>query len=347
MGTRRAGNEEIADLLERIADLLEAQDANPFRVRAYRGAASSVRAHPGALDEVLRARGLPGLDAIPGVGPSIASVIAEVLQSGRSSLLERLEGQVTPEELFSTIPGIGPALAARIHSALDVDTLEELELAAHDGRLEALPGFGPRRARAVRDALAAVLSRSARRRARRLERALGEVAEAGGPAERPPVALLLEVDAEYRRRAAAGELRSIAPRRFNPEGRAWLPVLHVERGGWSFTALFSNTARAHELGKTRDWVVLYFERDGHESQCTVVTERRGPRAGRRVVRGLETAADPPPAPRASPWEALHEADVPGPGPDDPRGDHLAPQRQAQPRRRPDEHEAHPAPAGAR
>jgi hypothetical protein len=51
--------------------------------------------------------------------------------------------------------------------------------------------------------------------------------------------------------------------------------------------MFSNTARSHELGMTRDWVVLYFERDGHEDQCTIVTETRGPLRGRRVVRGRE------------------------------------------------------------
>ncbi|NNL66915.1 MAG: DNA-binding protein, partial [Myxococcales bacterium] len=108
-----------------------------------------------------------------------------------------------------------------------------------------------------------------------------------GARDRPPVALLLDMDSEYRRRAEAGELRRIAPRRFNPGGKAWLPVLHCERDGWSFNALFSNTARAHELGRTHDWVVIYWERDGHEDQCTVVTERSGPRAGRRVVRGRE------------------------------------------------------------
>ena len=63
--------------------------------------------------------------------------------------------------------------------------------------------------------------------------------------------------------------------------------MHVERDGWSFTALYSNTARAHDLGKTRDWVVVYFDGDGHESQVTVVTERSGPLKGRRVVRGRE------------------------------------------------------------
>ena len=103
----------------------------------------------------------------------------------------------------------------------------------------------------------------------------------------PPVELLLDVDARYRRLAAENRLRKIAPRRFNPEGRAWLPILHLDAEGWSFTAMFSNTARAHDLGKTHDWVVIYFERDGHEGQCTVVTEYQGPRSGCRAVRGRE------------------------------------------------------------
>jgi hypothetical protein len=104
----------------------------------------------------------------------------------------------------------------------------------------------------------------------------------------PGIGLLLEVDEEYRTKAAAGRLRTIAPKRFNPRGEAWLPVLHAERGGWHFTALFSNTARAHELGRTRDWVVVYYSGGDHvEAQCTVVTETRGALEGRRVVRGRE------------------------------------------------------------
>ena len=107
-------------------------------------------------------------------------------------------------------------------------------------------------------------------------------------AEGPAVELLLQVDREYRERAARDDLPTIAPRRFNPQRTAWLPVLHTVRGNWHFTALFSNTARAHELGRTRDWVVIYFYDDHHqEGQHTVVTETRGPLRGRRVVRGRE------------------------------------------------------------
>jgi hypothetical protein len=99
----------------------------------------------------------------------------------------------------------------------------------------------------------------------------------------PGVEILLDVDREYREKARAGSLPRIAPRRLNPEGKAWLPVLHKRVGPWHFTALFSNTIRAHEMHRVYDWVVIYFE----DGQYTVVTERRGTLTGKRVVRGRE------------------------------------------------------------
>jgi putative hydrolase len=73
----------------------------------------------------------------------------------------------------------------------------------------------------------------------------------------------------------------------NPTGEARLPVLHTQRGERHYTALYSNTARAHELSMTHDWVVVYRDdRNGH-GQWTVVTARYGPLRSRRVVRGLE------------------------------------------------------------
>ena len=86
----------------------------------------------------------------------------------------------------------------------------------------------------------------------------------------------------------AEKLPKIRPKRFNPEGDAWLPILHTQHKNWHFTVLFSNTARAHELGRTHDWVVIYFYDNHHqEGQHTVVTETRGTLTGRRVVRGRE------------------------------------------------------------
>jgi hypothetical protein len=271
-------NQAVAERLREMAELLAAQGANPFRVGAYRKAGDTVAQLREDLRDLFNRAGAQGLDAIPGVGKGIATAIAEILTTGRWGQLDRLRGTVDPLQLFQTIPGVGEDLARRIHDTLAVDTLEALEAAAHDGRLETVPGIGPRRAAAVRASLTAMLDR-VRRRPRLIPAQQNE----------PHVALLLEIDREYRERAAAGELPTIAPKRFNPEGRSWLPILHAERRGWHFTALFSNTARAHELGTTHDWVVIYFYEDEHhvEGQRTVVTETRGPLVGKRVVRGRE------------------------------------------------------------
>lgn len=278
MSRSPAENQEIAQRLREGADLLEAQGANPFRVGAYRKAADTISALGQDLRAVFETQGLPGLDAIPHVGPGIAAAIAEMLVSGTWSQLDRLRGTIDAVRLFQTIPGVGAQLAGRLHDALGVDTLEALESAAHEGRLAGVAGVGPRRAAAIRDSLTAMLDRSRRRRR-------GPAPPAG---IEPPVALLLDVDRRYRDQAQAGVLATIAPRRFNPEGKSWLPVLHATVDGWHVTALYSNTARAHELGRVFDWVVIYFHQDAHpELQRTVVTEARGALAGQRVVRGRE------------------------------------------------------------
>jgi DNA polymerase (family 10) len=266
-------NDEVAHLLDETASLLEAQGADTFRVRAYRRGAEQVRAKGRPVARILEEEGRAGLDAIPHIGRGLARSIEEIVRRGRLAMLDRLRGEVSPEDLFTSLPGVGEVLAQRIHEELGVETLEELEQAAHDGRLERVQGVGRRRANALWDVLAA---RLARKRPKRQ------------PREQPPVSLLLEVDRMYREAADKGELRRISPRRFNPTGEAWLPVMHVERNGWDFTALFSNTAQAHELGRTRDCVVLYWTRDGHEGQNTVVTQASGPKAGERVVRGRES-----------------------------------------------------------
>jgi DNA polymerase (family X) len=273
-----ATNQLIGDRLGEAADLLEQQGANPFRVRAYREAARTVGRLAEGLGEIYERAGVEGLEALPGVGPRIAAAIAELLRTGRWSQLERLRGSLDAEQLFQSIPGVGPTLARRLHEVLRVDTLEALELAAHDGRLAAVPGISGRRAAALRAGLAQMLGR-ARGRPRE-------------PMEEPPVAMLLDVDREYRDAAEAGRLPRIAPRRFNPTHEAWLPILHTERDRWHFTALFSNTFRAHALERTRDWVVVYFHADARpEGQRTIVTETSGALEGRRVVRGRESECE--------------------------------------------------------
>jgi hypothetical protein len=282
-------NKDIVDLLERIADLLEAQEANRYRFIAYRHAARVISELNNSVSEIVLSDDGRKLEDLPDIGKSIAGAIRQYVNTGHSGLLERLEGQISPEDLFTTIPGIGEKLAHRIHSELGIDTLEELELAVFDGRLQAVSGIGHRRVNAIRDSVSAILNRSSRRRSRRIRQLEQAATSAGaGPSsEQPSVTVILEVDEAYRQRASASKLKTIAPRRFNPEGKYWLPIMHTEKNDWHFTALFSNTARAHQLNKTRDWVVVFFEKAGFENQCTVVTEHSGPLKGRRVVRGRE------------------------------------------------------------
>ena len=282
-------NERIAERLEEVSDLLEDQGASRFRVEAYRRAARTLRALPTDLGTLVGRRGRGAVEALPGIGPALAGAILELLDTGSLGLLDRLLGAVAPEDLFASLPGIGPELARRVHQTLGVDTLEELEVAAWDGRLGSVPGFGQRRVEALKALLDSRLSRSRRRLIHQLALAVeGSGGRAAAPLT-PPLADLLAVDAEYRERAEARTLPLISPKRFNPRGEAWLPVLHTERGPWAFHAFFSNTALAHRLGRTHDWVVIYFEKDGDQGQVTVVTERRGELEGLRVVRGQEDA----------------------------------------------------------
>jgi hypothetical protein len=271
-------NDKIAELLDQIAELLEQQNDNPYRVQAFRHGATTVRETPKPLTEMVEQGGGEALTELEGIGQGLASLILEFISTGRSSYLQQVQARQRPEEVFQQLPGIGPKTAQRIAFELDVSSLEELEQAAHDGRLERLQGFGPKRVAAVQHSLAAILGESTRRR----KGGNGKHDQA-----QPDVALLLEVDATYRRQAEADELPRLTPRRFNPQREAWLPVLRTEREGWAMTVLFSNTAQAHELNKTHDWVVIYYQKEGPEAQCTVVTETSGRLKGKRVIRGRE------------------------------------------------------------
>ena len=261
--------------LAQAADLLEQQGANPFRVSAYRRASETISRLAQDIRELAEAEGDAGLIKLPNIGKGIARAIQELLTTGSWVQLERMRGTLDPTQLFQTVPGIGPKMAEQIHETLHIDTLEALEAAAWDGRLETVRGLGSRRITGIKNALTTLLGKT---------RSRPRMAAGAGPS----VMTLLEVDREYRQQAEQGSLPVIAPKRFNPEGRAWLPILHTHRDEWHFTLLYSNTALAHELKRTRDWVIVYFYDDHHqEGQCTVVTETRGPLTGQRVVRGRE------------------------------------------------------------
>jgi putative hydrolase len=208
-------NAAIASILERIADLLEAKEESPFRIRSYRNAALSIRESKKRIAAIVKKGGADPLTEIKGIGEKLAGLIAEYVSTGQLELLSELERE---------FPG-GPPLRESKHAF-----------------------------------------------------------------EKPiaiSLALVLAIDEDYRKRAGANKLKKIAPRQHNPEKKAWLPIMVTDAGGYRFTVMYSNTARAHELGKTNDWTVVYYEKGKGENQCTVVTETRGPLKGKRVIRGRE------------------------------------------------------------
>jgi len=268
-------NWTIAERLKEVAELLHSQGSNPFRVQAYQHAAQTLEQLERPIDALFHAEGLEGLKQLPGIGESLAQAIRELILRGKLPMLDRLRGETEPESLLATVPGIGKKLAARLHHDLEIDTLEELEAAAHDGRLRQAGGIGEKRLAGL---ISCLTERLGRVRAK-----VQHVAQ-----DLPPIEELLDVDREYREKAKAGALHLFAPRRFNPTHEAWLPILHTQRGDRHYTALFSNTARAHQKGKTFDWVVLFFDDGEKESQCTIITAEWGILEGRRIVRGRET-----------------------------------------------------------
>ncbi|WP_306292347.1 helix-hairpin-helix domain-containing protein [Solemya velum gill symbiont] len=209
-------NHDVATKLREVADILEQQGANPFRIRAYRRAAETVTHLEADLPDLLEQGGIDALIELPNIGRGIATAIAEILATGRWAQLERLRGSLDPVKRLQSVAGIGPKLAQRIHDELHIDTLEGLELAAHDGRLEELEGVGVRRATSISATVENMLDRVRSSRHNQDENG-------------PSVEMLLDVDREYREKSSAGELPTIAPRRFNPNGEAWLPILHTER----------------------------------------------------------------------------------------------------------------------
>lgn len=134
-------NADIAAIFYRLAELLEIEGANPFRIRAYRRAAATVEdlAEPAAA---LISRGAD-LAELPGVGEDLAGKIAEICRTGRLGALEEVEAR-TPSALatLTAVPGLGPKRVKVLHEVLGVNSVEDLARAAREGRVSTLPRFG-------------------------------------------------------------------------------------------------------------------------------------------------------------------------------------------------------------
>jgi len=135
-------NAQVAETFELLADLLEFQDANPFRVRSYRNGARAIRDLSDSLATMV-SEDPARLRKIPGIGEAIAAKCLTLLETGHLPQLVELQQQVPPSVLaLLRIPGLGPKKAAALFRELGVQTLEALEQACREGKVRALKGFG-------------------------------------------------------------------------------------------------------------------------------------------------------------------------------------------------------------
>ncbi|WP_420457327.1 helix-hairpin-helix domain-containing protein [Rubrivirga sp.] len=203
-------NPELAEALDQMAEVLVRQgESNPYRVQAYLQAAAMVRDLDEPVARLYGAGGREALLSLPGIGVSLAHHIAQYVETGRIGLRDRLLRADDPAALLATVPGVSRRLAQRLVDELGVESLAELERAAHDGRLQDLDGVGPRTTEAIRLQLNSILNRSARRRARRVRRQVAQLAAAQRRAEQA-TEQAAETVAETAEAAPDAEARPVA-----------------------------------------------------------------------------------------------------------------------------------------
>jgi len=142
-------NTEIAAVFDQIADLLEFKDSNPFRVRAYRNAARTIRDLPESMAEIA-ADPQRSLTEISGIGKDLAAKVATLIESGSLPMLEELLEEI-PESVLAIlrVPGLGPKRAAALYNELQISTLDALREACQAGRVRELKGFGAKTEAAI------------------------------------------------------------------------------------------------------------------------------------------------------------------------------------------------------
>jgi len=154
-------NSDIADIFSTLADLLEIENANPFRVRAYRNAAGTVRSHPRSMADLLDAGA--DLSELPDIGDDLAGKIRTIVETGRLPLLDEVSAR-TPAALsdLMAIEGLGAARVRRLHEELGIRSVEDLRRAADSGAIRELAGFGPKTEQAIRKRVEALTGRERR-----------------------------------------------------------------------------------------------------------------------------------------------------------------------------------------
>ncbi|HLZ35592.1 MAG TPA: DNA polymerase/3'-5' exonuclease PolX [Nitrospira sp.] len=145
-------NADVAAVFDEIADLLEIEGANRFRIRAYRNAAHTLRDLPRDVAAMVDAG--EDLTELPGIGEDLAAKIKEIVETGTVAMLEE-HRKTVPATLTTLlkIPGVGPKKVKALYHELGIRTLDQLQKAAQEGRVKALQGFGEKTERHILDQL--------------------------------------------------------------------------------------------------------------------------------------------------------------------------------------------------
>jgi len=145
-------NSDISDIFNKVADLLDIQGENPFRVRAYRNAARTVSSLPQTVSDMLESG--KDLSELPGIGNDLAGKIKEIVETGSLAQLEEIEGKTPPElSNLMKVPGLGPKRVKALHENLGVTNLEELKEVAQKGKVREIEGFGKKTEEAILEEL--------------------------------------------------------------------------------------------------------------------------------------------------------------------------------------------------
>ncbi|HJV84386.1 MAG TPA: DNA polymerase/3'-5' exonuclease PolX [Noviherbaspirillum sp.] len=247
-------NADVAAIFQQIADLLEIEGDNPFRIRAYRNAARMLSTlAPSVQTMVEESRDLKEL---PGIGPDLAAKIIEIVATGTCALREELRNEMPPaiHELL-TVPGLGPRRVKTLYDERNIQTLDQLAKAARDGEISTIPGFGKRTEQRILEAVQAKLSKARRFRidtAAQIAESLVPYLREGGDVNQ------IEVAGSYRRRQeTVGDLDIVAS--------SARPVRLLER----FVA-FGDVANVQSHGTTRASVVL---RQGIQIDARAVADK--------------------------------------------------------------------------
>lgn len=289
--------QEAARILEEIALLLELSGENPFKVRAYQQGARALLTLPGDLREAVASGALL---TVKGIGRTLAGVVQELVEQGRSQLHDELKAKIPPGlvELLQ-VPGLGPRKARQLHEQLGIASLGELEYALRENRLLTLPGFGQKTQEKIKAGLEQVRRYAGYFRLGDLWPAAQELLRQGRQA--PGVARLelaggvrraLEVERELVLVAAADspEAASQALRRLP----AWAGLTETEPGGFRLLLPQGMEARLHIVPPEIFGAALLAE-TGSEAHWRELTDRAQSLGLTLTERGLFAGGIPLPS----------------------------------------------------